>query len=435
MGAKVSVIMPSLNVADYIEEAVQSVINQTLKDIEIICIDAGSNDGTWEILTRLAAADGRIILRHSDRKSYGYQVNLGIAMASGEYIAVVETDDYVDSKMYEGLYQEAIVHDCDYVKSDYFAYWTQADRKRVFVRKNIFFNQELYGIVMEPKLHWETATGDWYLWSGIYKKEFLIRENIRLSETPGAAFQDIGFLCQTNIKAKRVLYLKEHYYRYCMDRDGASSNSGKGLQYSYQEFSCLCNSIRDTMDRESAQVFYCRMAKSFMCCYGEIESRGLRIEDNEKKDYYQWFQTQLKTAKEQGIINAQVIRPEIWDKVEKLLISEEYYIEKVQEREKYMQGIIGQAGEYPVIIFGCGYYGYQAYGWLKRHGYSIMAFMDNNQELWGTKIDEYFIESPQQIPNMPVHIKYLIANEQHSGEIKQQLLELGVEKENICIYV
>ena len=61
------------------------------------------------------------------------------------------------------------------------------------------------------------------------------------------------------------------------------------------------------------------------------------LQYNEKKDYYQWFQTQLKTAKEQGIINAQVIRPEIWDKVEKLLISEEYYIEKVQEREKYMQ--------------------------------------------------------------------------------------------------
>ena len=141
MGAKVSVIMPSLNVADYIEEAVQSVINQTLKDIEIICIDAGSNDGTWEILTRLAAADGRIILRHSDRKSYGFQVNLGIAMASGEYIAVVETDDYVDSKMYERLYQEAVAHDCDYVKSDYFAYWTQADRKRVFVRKNIFLTR------------------------------------------------------------------------------------------------------------------------------------------------------------------------------------------------------------------------------------------------------------------------------------------------------
>ena len=60
-----------------------------------------------------------------------------------------------------------------------------------------------------------------------------------------------------------------------MDRDGASSNSGKGLQYSYQEFSCLCNSIRDRMDRASAQVFYCRMAKSFMCCYGEIVKPGI----------------------------------------------------------------------------------------------------------------------------------------------------------------
>lgn len=435
MEVKVSIIMPSLNVADYIEEAVQSVLNQTLQDIEIICIDAGSTDGTWEILTELAKRDGRIILRHSNRKSYGYQVNLGIAMASGTYVAVVETDDYVDSKMYETLYEKAILYDCDYVKSDYFAYWTQEDGKRFFVKKNTFFNNELYGTVMEPKLYWETATGDWYLWSGIYKKEFLINNDIRLLETPGAAFQDIGFLCQTNIKAKRAFYLKEHYYRYCMDRDGASSNSGKGLQYSYQEFSHLCNSVKYDMDKESLQSLYCRMAKSFMCCYGEIENRGLHIEDNEKVNYYQWFQAQLKMAKKQGIINCQVIRPEIWDKVEKLLVSEEYYMKKLQEREQRMKKIIGEAGEYAVIIFGCGYYGYNSYQWLKRHGYTIMAFMDNNQELWGTKIDDYLIESPQQVPKISAYVKYLIANEQHSEEIRQQLLDLGVKEKDICIYV
>ena len=88
--------MPSLNVVNYIEEAIESVRTQTLQEIEIICIDAGSNDGTWEILTKLAAIDERIVLRHSNRKSYGYQVNLVIDMEKGEYIAVLETDDYLD---------------------------------------------------------------------------------------------------------------------------------------------------------------------------------------------------------------------------------------------------------------------------------------------------------------------------------------------------
>lgn len=130
--------MPSLNVVNYIEEAIESVRTQTLQEIEIICIDAGSNDGTWEILTKLAAIDERIVLRHSNRKSYGYQVNLGIDMAKGEYIAVLETDDYVDSSMYEELYEKAVLHNCDYVKSDYYAYWTQDNGKRFFVKKKFF---------------------------------------------------------------------------------------------------------------------------------------------------------------------------------------------------------------------------------------------------------------------------------------------------------
>ena len=72
MSIKVSIIMPSLNVEKYIEEAVRSAMRQTLNEIEIICIDAGSDDGTWEILTRLANFDRRIVLCHSNIKSYGY---------------------------------------------------------------------------------------------------------------------------------------------------------------------------------------------------------------------------------------------------------------------------------------------------------------------------------------------------------------------------
>ena len=81
---KVSVIMPSLNVVGYIEECMDSVINQTLENMEIICIDAGSTDGTWEILNHYKKIYGsrkKIRLYNSDVKSYGYQVNLGIKLS------------------------------------------------------------------------------------------------------------------------------------------------------------------------------------------------------------------------------------------------------------------------------------------------------------------------------------------------------------------
>ena len=104
MTPKVTVIMPSLNVKPYIKECVKSVMNQTLKELEIICIDAGSTDGTYEVLQDFALRDQRIRLIHTDKKSYGYQINQGLQLASAEYIGIVETDDYIEPQMYERLF-------------------------------------------------------------------------------------------------------------------------------------------------------------------------------------------------------------------------------------------------------------------------------------------------------------------------------------------
>lgn len=84
-----------LNAADYIKECLESVIHQTLQELEIICVDAGSTDGTREILEEYAQNDPRIKLIHSKVKSYRYQVNFGISMASGKYIGIVELKEFV----------------------------------------------------------------------------------------------------------------------------------------------------------------------------------------------------------------------------------------------------------------------------------------------------------------------------------------------------
>ena len=97
----VTVIMPSLNVSRYIRTCMDSVVGQSLHDLEILCIDAGSIDGTLEILKEYAQSDNRIQVLQSDVKSYGKQINMGIEQARGKYIAVVETDDYIDLHMYD----------------------------------------------------------------------------------------------------------------------------------------------------------------------------------------------------------------------------------------------------------------------------------------------------------------------------------------------
>lgn len=437
MEIKLSVILPSLNVADYIETALRSAMNQTLRDIEIICIDAGSTDGTWEILSRLAETDDRIILRLSDKRSYGYQVNMGLDMARGEYVAILETDDYVAPEMYGSLYGEAVKQDCDYVKSDCFAYWTQDNGEHFLFRKRIFVKDDLYDKVIEPKKYLTIASEDWYLWTGIYKKEFLTKNQIRLSETPGAAFQDIGFIFWTNVYATRALYLRDTYYRYCIDREGASSNSGRGLKYSYGEFNRLCEIIEKKKEKDDDVIrsMYCRMAKSFVCCYMDINKGTVDTADSERTECYSWFQKKLKAAVEEKIIASSFIQPGIWNKLELLLISEENYMKSVKQHETEMMNRIGEPGEFPVVIFGCGSYGYSAYKYLRERHYNIINFMDNNKSLWGRQINHITVEPPQKAGMFPASVKYIVANELHFGDIKTQLLNWGIPDENICNYV
>ena len=104
---KISVIMPSLNVASYIEECIESVLNQDMRDIEIICIDAGSTDGTRELIQKYADNDKRIRIIDSEIRSYGHQINIGIREAKGEYISIVETDDYIAANILSYLYKQA----------------------------------------------------------------------------------------------------------------------------------------------------------------------------------------------------------------------------------------------------------------------------------------------------------------------------------------
>lgn len=426
---KVSVIMPSLNVGGYIEESLQSAVNQTLKDIEIICIDAGSTDGTWESLQKIAAEDARIILIKTQTKSYGYQVNLGLAVARGEYIAVLETDDFVSPEMYERLYEIAGENDCDYVKADYMAYWTQTNGERVYLNRKNLSDTGLYDRVLCPKQYPILGTDDWYLWTGIYKKSFL--DSILFSETPGAAFQDIGFLVQTTQKANRVIFIKDKFYNYCIDREGASSNQGKGFAYSYEEFQKILRI--GSHSEEELKLLYGRMAKSFVCCCGELAAD--RLGDERVSKLYGWFLDNLRRAVKQKLITEHTIGKPLWIKLSGMLENDtEYLLKEHSYRQRFLEKTMPENKSFPIVIFGCGNIGYGAYRWLLKENGSVSCFMDNNSKLWGSRINNIEVKNPLAARELPADTYYLVANESYAEEIKSQLESLDVEPEHIYIY-
>ena len=117
---KVSVIIPVYNVEKYLRECLDSVINQTLQDIEIILIDDGGKDNCPRIIDEYAKKDSRIVAIHKENGGYGQTCNVGLERAHGEYISIVEPDDYIDKNMYEDLYKLAKKNDTDIVKSDFY---------------------------------------------------------------------------------------------------------------------------------------------------------------------------------------------------------------------------------------------------------------------------------------------------------------------------
>lgn len=231
----ISIILPSLNSVDYIEECLQSIVNQTLKDIEILCVDAYSTDGTLEILKEFAKNDNRIKIIPSDKKSLGYQINLGLENAQGEYFTIVESDDYARNDMCEVLLDLAKTHECEVVKADIIGFYN-SDLKKLYKNLPICHDENLYGKVLSSfgiKKH--LIEKGWNMnQSGIYSLDFVRKFGIKANETLGASYQDLGFWFQIISLAKTVYFHGEGLYFYRQDNSNSSV-------YSKEKVYCICD--------------------------------------------------------------------------------------------------------------------------------------------------------------------------------------------------
>lgn len=229
---KVSVIVPVFNVEPYLEECLDCIVNQTLEELEIICINDGSTDGSVKILQDFAKRDDRIILVHKKNTGYGQSVNLGVRISQGEYIGIVEPDDYLRLDMMEKLYDIASRMRLDVVKADFDIVRGPAG-KRTYSRQKICKNYDLYHKVTNADKNPDIFHASLFTWAGIYRRKFLLDNEIWHNETPGASFQDNGFWFQVFVKAQSVYFLDQSYY--CLRRDNPDS-SIKSTQKVY----CIC---------------------------------------------------------------------------------------------------------------------------------------------------------------------------------------------------
>jgi len=434
----VTVIMPSLNVVKYIRACMESVVGQSMRELEILCIDAGSTDGTLEILKGYALSDKRVKVYQSDEKSYGKQVNMGIDMAKGKYIAVVETDDYIDLHMYEKLYAAAKGNQLDFVKADFMGFRELKNGHVIYDEGRVWTNEEVYNKVLSPEEYPELYIRDVNIWKGIYNRNFLKKHDIRLNETSGAAFQDIGF-CHLSLRyAKRGMYLKDMLYFYRRDNEESSMNQPKGLVFAYQEYRRLLQ-LSDICknDKLFYRYVYIRMCYVFV---GEFE-KILRYKGEIRTEYneaIQWFKNVLSEKKQQKEIAEAYLQEETWKKLNKLISDEEGYItewhDKKCERDKNREKLLDEIGEDKIIVFGCGHYGRECILFCDKYNVDIAAFCDNNFSLWKDGYFGYEVCKPSELKKKYSEMKILISTPKYEGAIRKQLLEIGFREAQILLF-
>lgn len=350
--AKISVVVPVYNVEKYLKECIDSIINQTLEDIEIICVNDGSTDSSLEILNNYAKKDSRIIVINKSNSGYGHTMNMGLNAASGEYIGIIESDDFADKNMFEDLYKLAKEYDADIVKGDWYNYWS----KNKFARKNNRISSAKTLKLTNSKQDKSLLRINPSVWSAIYKKEFLNKYNIRFLETPGASYQDLAFSFKIFALAERVILTDKAYLYYRQDNMNSSVKS-KTKVY------CVCDEYEE-IDRfleEYPDLKFEFKVQEEINRYNGYVSSVLRIDDSVKPEFVKVFSDHFKEEYNTGLLGNEFFKKINKNEFMTLINNPEKYIKvlkSIEKRRKFNQfrknilSIHFRNGKLNLTIFG-----------------------------------------------------------------------------------
>ncbi len=306
---KVSIVIPIYNVEKYLEECVRSAMNQSLKEIEIICVNDGSTDNSLNILKKLQREDPRIVIVDKPNGGYGHSLNKGFERATGEYMAILESDDYIHPDMYKNLYSCIKKHNVDFIKSNFY-YLYGSGKDKLIVESLIEENDDFYNKVFCPRDKQEIFVKKTTTWTGLYNLDFLRKHNIRHNETPGASYQDTGFCFAAYSLAKNCIFVKDSYYYYRQDNPNASMKSKgkvnlivteydyirknleekglfetyKGL-YTYKKYDAYFNFNYNRISHEFKQDFLKVMSNEFSQAVKNGEYNESYFADEEKRTF------------------------------------------------------------------------------------------------------------------------------------------------------
>lgn len=225
--ALVSVIVPIYNAEKYLDQCLDSITSQTHENLEVLCINDGSTDGSLAIIEAHAAADPRIRVIDKENGGYGQGCNRGIEAARGAWVSIVEPDDWIDPTMYEEMlaFADSFEETIDIVKTPWTDIhdWDDPEKQAPYpclMKDRVKTSRHPFTLTEHPVLIELHPS----IWSAIYRRDFLVEKGIRFIEYPGAGWADNPFLIETMVQAEAIVYLDKAFYNYRCDLPGSTLN-------------------------------------------------------------------------------------------------------------------------------------------------------------------------------------------------------------------
>lgn len=325
---KVSILVPIFNVEKYLKQCLDSLVSQSLKDIEIICINDGSTDSSPEIIQSYAKDDPRFVVINKTNSGYGDSMNKGLEKARGEYIGIVESDDWVDLDMFENLYNIAEKNNVDVVKSNFYFYSGLGNTSKKFQLVNYVDSEKVINPLETKSVFFPQAA----IWTGLYKKSFLEKKSIKFLPTPGASYQDTGFNFKVWASASKAYLTNDAYLHYRIDNDNSSVKSTGKIYCVVDELTEMYTFAKRTEHFDTLKpILFQRKYEIYMWNYGRLTSSAARefiahfskeLRSDQKNGLYD---TALLTRKEKFFTNLIVTSPALFHLVKFIMGCLKYF--------------------------------------------------------------------------------------------------------------
>lgn len=225
---KISVIIPAYNSEEYIVKCLDSLIKQTLKDIEIIVVNDGSTDNTYSIISTLANCDFRIKIINQENQKQGTARNRGIEISKGEYIAFVDSDDYVENDYLEKLYDTAQKYDADIVTTNLLKH------KKFYNKYNVFYKKFKEAVILKDRINIckDKSKNFFYVINKLYKKSFIDENNFSFPEN--CYYEDVIFSMKTIYYSTKIVSCPNTIYHY-VEHKQSTVNSKENIEKKTQD--------------------------------------------------------------------------------------------------------------------------------------------------------------------------------------------------------